>query len=315
MSAQVETMAYAGELPWHGLGVKVSDHLTPKEMLAAAELDWTVEKTPMKYEDTDGENVTVSNKNALVRSSDNSLLDIVGNDWNPVQNSEAFDFFNDYCEAGDMQMHTAGSLREGQMIWALAKTNDSFELFKGDRTDNYLLFSNPHKYGACIDVRMTPVRVVCNNTLTMALGKENIEAVKLSHRRVFDVEMVKSQMGIAREKLDDYKNVVKFIGSKSFNNQSVTNYLNDVFGKVDNGGKVLEFTSRNAKLAYENINTQPGAQYAEGTFWQAFNSVTYMTDHVMGRSNEGRMDAAWYGRFRNLKTKALEKAVEYAEAA
>jgi len=311
MAHMIETMAYAGELPWHGLGVKVDDNLTPKEMLDAAELNWEVEKQDLV---TAG-GIQVPGKKGLVRTSDNTLLDIVGDDWNPVQNEEAFDFFKEYIEAGDMEMHTAGSIRNGQMVWALAKTKDSFELFKGDVTENYLLFSNPHKYGACIDIKMTPIRVVCNNTLTMALDQVSDEAVRLSHRRAFDADMVKEQMGIARHKLDDYKNVVQFIGSKRFNNESITNYFNDVFGKPSETGKVLDFTSRNAKIAYDNLNTQPGANFAEGTFWQAFNTVTFMTDHVMGRSNEGRIDASWYGRFRNVKNRALQKAVEYAEAA
>lgn len=311
MAHMVETMAYAGEVPWHGLGVQVEENLTPQEMLEVAGLNWQVEKQQLFT----SEGIEITGKKGLIRSSDNTVLDVVGDDWNPVQNEEAFEFFKEYVEAGDMEMHTAGSLQNGKMVWALAKTKDSFELFKGDQTDNYLLFSNPHKYGSSIDVRMTPVRVVCNNTLTMSLNEAAIDGVKLSHRKVFNAEMVKQHMGIARTKLDDYKNVVSFIGSKRYNSQTITNYFNEVFGKPSESGKVMEFTSRNAESAYNIINTQPGANFAEGTFWQAFNAVTHMTDHLMGRSNEGRMNAVWYGHHRRLKNKALEKAVEYAEAA
>jgi phage/plasmid-like protein (TIGR03299 family) len=309
MAHNVETMAYAGELPWHGLGVAVDNDLAPQEMLVAAGLDWSVEKQDL----ITASGIVVPGKKGLVRTSDNTLLDVVGTDWNPVQNNEAFDFFNEYVTAGDMEMHTAGSLRNGQITWALAKTKESFELFKGDVTENYLLFTNPHKYGSSIDIRMTPIRVVCNNTLSFALDSLSNDMFRMSHKVRFDADYVKEQMGIAREKLDAYKNVVEFIGSKRFTNESITNYFNDVFGKPS--GQVLEFTSRNAQLAYDTLNTQPGAKYAEGTFWQAFNTVTYLTDHVFGRNHATRLDSAWFGNKKNLKSKALNKAVEYAEAA
>ena len=138
----VETMAYAGELPWHGLGVKVIDDLSPEQMMEKAGVNWSVEKQDLV---TSGGS-TVKTKQALVRSSDGLVLDVVGKGWNPVQNADAFNFFEEYVRAGDMQMHTAGSLNDGKMVWALAKTNESFELFNGDVTENYFLFSNPHEF-------------------------------------------------------------------------------------------------------------------------------------------------------------------------
>jgi len=119
----------------------------------------------------------------LFRSSDGKILSVVSGDWNPVQNHEAFEFFNDFVMAGDMKMHTAGSLREGKNVWALAKVNDDFEILGGDKVEPYLLFSNPHEYGKCIDVRFTAIRVVCNNTLTLALGSTSDLVVRLNHRR------------------------------------------------------------------------------------------------------------------------------------
>src|SRR5210317_1830005 len=102
-------MAYAGDVPWHGLGTKVPADLTPDQMLEAAGLDWTVEKKDLTFE-VDGEQIVAPGKKALVRSSDGALLDVIGDNWNPLQNSEAFEFFNDFVAAGDMEMHTAGSL-------------------------------------------------------------------------------------------------------------------------------------------------------------------------------------------------------------
>ena len=165
MVAAVETMAYAGEVPWHGLGTKVPHDLSTDEMLKQSGLNWSVEKLPTYVNAPSGQEKTGSF--ALVRSSDNKVLaPSVGQNWNPVQNKEAFDFFSEYVEAGDLEMHTAGSLMDGKMVWALAKVKQSFELFKGDEVENYMLFSNPHQFGKSIDIRMTPIRVVCNNTLT-----------------------------------------------------------------------------------------------------------------------------------------------------
>ena len=309
----VETMAYAGELPWHGLGVKVIDDLTPEQMMQKAGVDWSVEKQDLI---TSGGS-TVSNKQALVRSSDGSVLDVVGKGWNPVQNAEAFNFFEEYVRAGDMQMHTAGSLNDGKMVWALAKANESFELFNGDVTENYFLFSNPHEFGKAIDIRMTPIRVVCNNTLTLSLSQSSDAMLKVNHRKEFDVAEVKETLGIAKEKMEQYKSMAEFLGSKRYTSENIVEYFNEVFGSVakEKVDGVTPFTSNNAKNAMEYLDTQPGANFAQGSFWNAFNTVTYMTDHVQGRSNDGRMTSSWYGRNRRVKLKALDKALEYAEAA
>ena len=306
-------MAYVGDVPWHGLGTKVDRELTPDQFQKVAGLDWTVEKQPL----VTATGIPIKNKEALIRSSDNSVLDVVGTGWNPVQNSEAFEFFHDYVMAGDMEMHTAGSLKDGQMVWALAKTKESFELFNGDQTDNYFLFTNPHQFGKSINIRMTPIRVVCNNTLTLSLSQSTDKMVTVNHRKAFDPDMVKEQMGIAKEKMEQYKSMAAFLGGKRATGDNVIQYFNEVFGapaKEKEDG-VLPFTSRNAKIAMENLNTQPGANFAEGSWWQAFNSVTYMTDHLQGREGDSRLQSAWYGRNRKVKLNALDKALEYADAA
>jgi len=303
-------MAYSGDVPWHGLGTKVPADLTPAQMLEAAGLDWTVEKVPA-YAEVAGQKVAVG-KSALVRSMDDRIIDVVSDDWNPVQNQEAFEFFNDFVAAGDMEMHTAGSLKEGQIVWGLAKVKESFELFKGDQIDSYLLFSNFHKYGFSTDVRFTPIRVVCNNTLTLSLNSSVERMAKVSHRKVFDGDGVKEMLGVAKEKLASYKEMASFLGSKRYSDENIVEYFTRVFPVTSDGGK--KEVSKNAALAMDVLDTQPGARYAEGTWWQAFNAVTYVTDHLVGRSADTRLTSAWYGPNKGLKTRALETAVEYAEA-
>jgi phage/plasmid-like protein (TIGR03299 family) len=261
-----------------------------------------------------GKNVAIG-QSALVRSMDNKILDVVSDDWNPVQNEEAFDFFNEFVAAGDMEMHTAGSLRDGQIVWGLAKIKESFELFKGDKIDSYLLFSNFHKYGFSTDVRFTPIRVVCNNTLTLSLNSKVERMVKISHRKQFDPGNVKEMLGIATDKLAKYKDMAQFLGSKKAKDENIVEYFKRVFpvsGTNENKQKEL---SKNAQIALDILHTQPGAEYAEGTWWQPFNAVTYLTDHLAGRTADTRLTSAWYGYHKGVKTKALELAVEMAEAA
>jgi len=311
MAHMVETMAYAGEVPWHGLGVKVPADLTPEQMLEKAGLDWTVDKVDLFY----GENKMVPGKKGLVRSSDGRYLDTIGDDWNPLQNVDAFEFFNDFVMAGDMEMHTAGALENGRRVWALAKVKDTFEVFKEDVIEQYLLFSNPHKYGMSIDVRMTPIRVVCNNTLTFALDMMSDRMVRINHRAEFDADAVKETLGVAKEKLDTYKEAAVFLGSKRYNKENIVEYFSRVFPRTSNKRDDEENVSRNAKQALEIIDTQPGAEFGRGSWWQAFNTVTYMTDHTLGRSQDTRLQSAWFGGNRKKKMDALELALEYAEAA
>jgi len=308
-------MAYAGATPWHGLGVQVPADLTPEQMLEAAGLNWTVDKFPVYTAmGTEADDVIEVDRKALIRSFDRKVLDVVSDDWNPVQNAEAFDFFNEFVMAGDMEMNTAGSLKDGQIVWGLAKVKESFELFKGDRIDSYLLFTNFHKYGCSTDVRFTPIRVVCNNTLTLSLSSAVERMVKISHRRQFDAANVKDMLGIATDKLAKYKEMAQFLGSKKAKHESVVEYFERLFPATEAAKKDKKL-SKNAGIAMDILHTQPGASYAEGSWWQPFNATTYMTDHLMGRSADTRLQSAWYGYNKGLKVKALELAVEYAEAA
>ena len=304
-----DCMAYAGETPWHGLGKQVPADISPNDMLKAAGLDWKVNAIPA-FAEINGKQVDIGHS-ALVRDVDNKILDVITNDWVPNQNEKAFEFFNDFVAAVEMEMHTAGLLKDGQLVWALAKVKDAFELFNGDTVESYLLFTNPHKYGWSIDVRFTPIRVVCNNTLTLSLNTQSSKIVKVSHRREFDGDLVKETLGVAKEKLAKYKEMAAYLGSKRFNDESVVDYFTRVF-PVSGSKKEI---SKNASIALEIMDQQPGAEFAEGSWWQAFNAVTFMTDHMIGRNADNRLTSAWYGANKNLKTKALETAVEFADAA
>lgn len=312
----VANMAYVGEVPWHGLGKRVPGDVSPEQMLKAANLDWTVEKRPMFFSDNNGSPV-MTNAQALVRSTDSKVLTVVTERWNPVQNQEAFEFFNDFVHAGDMEMHTAGSLKGGTIVWGMAQIKESFELFGGDKVEGYLLFTNPHQFGRAIDIRFTPVRVVCNNTLTLAISDDTKNRVTVNHRAVFNGDLVKETLGIAKDKLAYYKEQAQFLGNKKYSKETIVEYFNRVFpsaskDQVTHKDLRTEPVSRQAEDAMTYLHTQPGANFAEGSWWQAFNTVTYMTDHKIGRSADTRITSAWYGQNRIKKEKALDLAIEYA---
>ena len=315
---QIETMAYAGSSPWGDIGTQVSNDLSPQQIMDKAGLNWSVDKV-QTYADYNGEKIPTGME-ALVRSSDNKILTQVGKNWEPCQNETAFEFFNEYCMEGGMDMHTAGSLKGGKMVWALAKINESFDVVKGDQVDSYLLFSNPHEYGKSIDIRFTPIRVTCMNTLAMAIKGSAVNGMKVNHRRAFDPQIVKETMGIAHDKFEKYKEVAQYLSKKRFNAQSLIQYYNEVFPRTYQGKKevnVMDYLdlTTNAQKAFDVLQTQPGAQFGEGSWWQALNSVTYLTDHVMGREADSRMTSAWFGSNQNRKALAVSKAIEFAEAA
>jgi phage/plasmid-like protein (TIGR03299 family) len=314
---QIESSAVAGGCPW-GIGTEVSNDLTPIQMMEKAGLDWSVEKVPT-FAEYKGNKVSTGME-ALVRSSDSKVLTQVGGKWEPCQNETAFEFFNEYCLEGGMEMNSAGSLKGGKMVYALAKINESFDVVGGDQVDSYLLFSNPHEYGKSIDIRFTPIRVTCMNTLAMALKQQSVNSVKVNHRQAFDPDQVKITLGLAHEKFERYKEVAKFLSEKQFSAESLIKFYNEVFPRTYQGKnppKVQGYAdlTTNAKKAHDVLETQPGSEFAKGSWWQALNSVTYLTDHMMGREADSRMTSAWFGANQNRKQLAVSKAIEFAEAA
>jgi len=326
MSHNVETMAYAGELPWHGLGVPVSNDMSAYEMMEAAQLNWTVKKVPLyrefkgnlagAWKDYTKEYRPIDNKMALIREEDNTELDVVGKNWHPVQNQEAFDFFYDWVEEGKMEMHTAGSLSNGKIVWILAKVNETFEVVKDDVVESYMLFTNPHSFGTSLNVRFTPIRVVCNNTLQLALGQHS-NGIRLDHTKKFDPHMVKDALGLATNSMIQYSDQAKHLVNKMSTKESRDEYFSKLFPMTHHEQEVKGYV-RSKKAAYANRlhnNGTPGAGLVKDSWWDTFNTVTYMYDHKLGKSNASRVRSSWYGDASKSKQEALTKALQYADVA
>ena len=326
MSHEVETMAYAYDAnskneahqhPWHIAFTKNSSHpvtpdMSPEDMLKKAGIDWTLDRHS-QFIEIDGKRIPTG-KDVLVRSTDHKIMTHISEDWHEVQNDAFVDFFQEYCAEGSMEMTTMGSLKGGEIVFACARIKDmEFSLARGkDIVQPYFLFSNPHQYGKSLDLRFTATRVVCQNTLSVALrGFDSETAIRVNHRKAFDPDMVKEQLGIARTHMDSYKEAAEFLSKKRFSVENLVNYYKEVF---PSSSKKEDKMSRQAKIAYDVIDTQPGATYEQGSWWQAFNSVTYTVDHLAGRSDDTRAVSALYGNGRVAKARALDIALEYAEA-
>lgn len=167
MSANVETMFYVRTAPWHGLGTRVESALSSEEALVKSGLNWNVVQRPIL---TDTE-IPIEGYRANIRDSDNKVLGVVTDRYKIVQNYEAFAFTDDLLEHG-VRYETAGTLMEGRKTWLLAKLPSEY-IILGDRISPYLVFSNSHDGSGSIKIAMTPIRVVCQNTLNLALSTAN----------------------------------------------------------------------------------------------------------------------------------------------
>ena len=343
MAHEVETTAYAGEVPWHGLGKKVSNKMTPDEMLVASGLDWKVSKRPAftvdkpdcwNLNDPTGEAgfLRCEENYFIVRDKDNKVLSHCGENYIPFQNDEVFDFFKKFTQGGSMFMNTAGSLKQGKDIWGLAKLKDGFKLNNNDEVNGYLLLNNSHQVGKAMTIMFTPIRVVCNNTLTMALNADG-NRFRIPHLQMFDEEIQKSAeeaLGISGYQMKMFQEKSEFLASKKTKHIHLENFIAELFqpnllverGKAkENDLNVLpplrdEFT-HTAELVHDAVETSPGSQLssAKGTWWGAVNAVTYVIDHKKKSMQEvNALHSAWFGSGAAMKRKALDKALEYADA-
>ena len=336
MAHNVETMAWTNEEPWHGLGERVDGNLTPKEMAKAARIDWTVSKRELWMgggEDSDGSLLRVPGNYALVRDTDNRVLSpSVSEGYKPFQNLEVIEFFDKFVKAGDMTMETAGSLRNGQFIWALSKLKSDFELPGGDKVNGYLLLMSPHKVGFGLWIQFTPIRVVCNNTLSLALGfnldsKQGMSVAaqqkgvfRFPHLSEFDGQakrMAEEALGLSTNQMSEFRAAAAVLASAPANEEEIRDYLLDVFGvrrAIEEGVQKRE--PKAITHVMEALEKAPGADLksARGTWWGAVNAVTYAIDHTLGANRDSRMSSAWFGERSTYKRRALSLALEKAGA-
>lgn len=209
MAANVETMFSVRKKPWHGLGTVVAEAPTSEVALGVAGLDWKVEQTPIYTP-----HGKVEGYKANVRSTDGHVLGVVSDRYKIIQNTEAFEFTDELLGEG-VRYETAGALQGGKKIWLLARIPREF-VIAGERISPYLVFSNTHDGSGAVRVAITPVRVVCNNTLNLAL-KTAARSFSMVHtgdikgkvteakQTLFMAERYMDNLGIEFEKLRKQK--------------------------------------------------------------------------------------------------------------
>jgi phage/plasmid-like protein (TIGR03299 family) len=233
-------MMYVGQVPWHGLGTKLHRPATAEEAIRAANLDWEVEKKLLIA--VGGTVMQPTGKYAVVRKDlwdkkrdlfgnpNCPILGIVGEDYTPLQNREAFAFFDSIVGAGAAIYHTAGALGQGERVWILAKLPDAIKVANTDITDKYLLLSNSHDGNSAVQIKFTPIRVVCNNTLTLAL-RQGPPAVWVSHTKDIHkrLELAKRTLGIIHRGYEEIEAAFQNMARVDMDDQRLRRYLKQVF--------------------------------------------------------------------------------------
>jgi phage/plasmid-like protein (TIGR03299 family) len=279
-------------------------------------MDWHIESADVRFVASGGIDSihTFPEQKVLYRSDTKAPLSVVSKRYQVVQPSEILEFYRDLTEAGGFELETAGVLKEGRKLWALAKTGQSVSLKGRDQVKGYLLLATACDGTLASTAQFTSVRVVCNNTLAIALG-DSSGAVKVGHRSQFDAQAVKSQLGIAISSWDAFMGRMKALASCKLTDSAADAYLKRVLTyPAANSEDLSAVSERSLKLVQELYTGKGmGAQLASstGTAWGLLNSVTEFVDHRRrSRSQDHRRDTAWFGQGAALKQKAWDEALK-----
>lgn len=312
----VESMAYAGEKPWHDLGNKLEPHLPIDVWKQQAGMDWKIEESEVRYV-TGSNNVGIikafPEQKVLYRSDSKTPLAVVSKRFKVVQPGEILEFYRDLTAHSGFELETAGVLREGRKFWALARTGQSTALKGRDRVDGYLLLATACDGTLATTAQFTSVRVVCNNTLRIALSGAT-GAIKVPHRSHFDADAVKRQLGITVSSWDGFVARMKALVEYPVDPDTVEGLLRRVLTYQVQDGKatvVNEQALANVRALYEGGGRGATLASSRGTAWGLLNSITeYVDHHRRARSDDHRRDAAWFGQGAQIKHKAWEEVLD-----
>ena len=313
---QVESMAYVGDRPWHGLGNKLTAGQLIEQWRKDAGMDWEIKESAVSFvcgKDGIGSLHEYPEQKVLFRSDTKRPLAVVSKRFQVVQPEEILEFYRGLTEDAGFELETAGVLREGRKFWALARTGQSTMLKGKDQVNGYLLLATACDGSLATTAQFTSVRVVCNNTLQIALG-DNRGAVKVPHRSAFDAEAVKQQLGITVAPWARFVSQMKDLVACPVDPDSVEGLLRRVLVYPGQPGKapvVNEQAVRSVRALYDGGGR--GAQLASsrGTAWGLLNSVTeYVDHHRRARSDDHRREAAWFGQGATFKQRAWDELVQ-----
>lgn len=321
MAHQIETMAFAGLTPWHGLGHKVSPHQPIEVWQRQAGMDWRIEASPVRFIDGSGTFLgsihAFPEQKVLYRSDTKTPLSVVSERYKVVQPEEVLEFYRDLTEHAGYELETAGVLRGGRKFWALARSGLSSSLLGQDPVEGYLLLATSCDGSLATVATPTTVRVVCNNTLTMALNG-NTQGVKVPHSTVFDAARVKRQLGISVSQWDEFMYRMRALAERKVKASEAEVFFRDVICKADEPVRDTRKLPNHRALQrvhelYGGAGRGAELATAKDTAWGLLNAVTEFVDHERrARNSDYRLDSAWFGQGAQLKSEALEAALALA---
>ncbi|WP_421326362.1 DUF932 domain-containing protein [Aeromonas veronii] len=313
MAHLIETMAYTGQTPWHGLGNQLPEKQSLDIWQQAAGMDWTIEQSDVLYNVTsDALNIRpFAMSKVLYRSDTLAPLSVVSKRYNVVQPHEVLHFYQDLVQAGGFELETAGVLKGGRKLWALAKTGQDMKLNGGDTVKSYLLLATSCDGTLCTTAQFTSLRVVCNNTLQMALN-DKADAIKVPHSTKFNPEYVKEVLGLGLANWDLFQRNIHELSHRSVSPAEAILFFSDLINDPtgDDGNIVLSRPTKKLQELYQGAGMGSDLASAKNTAWGMVNAVTeYVDHHRRARSQDNRLDSAWFGQGAQLKYHALEQAL------
>ncbi|KAA0973776.1 DUF932 domain-containing protein [Pseudomonas sp. ANT_J28] len=320
MAHLIEQMAYVGATPWHGLG----NHLSPKQPLEVwqqeAGMNWQIRESPVRFvADSVGHLGTIHSfpeQKVLYRSDTKAPLSVVSQRYQVVQPREVLEFYRDLTECSGYELETAGVLKGGRKLWALARTGQSTAIKGNDVVNGYLLLATSCDGTLATTATPTTIRVVCNNTLTISLSGAT-HAIKVPHSTRFDPQAVKKQLGIAVSQWDEFMYRMRMLAERKVQWNEAMGFLMDVLCDTSPHDPIPDALPNKRAMdkvqsLYEGKGRGSDLESARGTAWGLLNAVTEYVDHERrARNTEYRIDTAWFGQGAAIKQRALNAALQF----
>lgn len=316
-----DSMAYAGDEPWHGLGQKI-DFDSPLEVWAkSAHLDWEVKMSPVQY-DVEGYLQSYKDRSVIYREDNRFPLAVVSSDYKPVQPLQVLEFFRASIEKHNFRIETAGSLKGGRRVWALANTGRELRLNGQDLVKAYLLLATSYDTTLRTTAALTAVRVVCNNTLSVAYNITEKEAqngtpgvVKVHHKSIFDVEAVQSKLGLLDDTWTLFGQRAVELSKRNVTEDEAVKFFINLLHNKKMAEDYSDVPKRTVAALLRIFQSGVGSQTksASGTAWGLVNAATRFYDHErQSRSVDNRLDSAWFGEGALIKQRAWADALALA---
>lgn len=309
-------MAFTGSRDkiWHGLGEELSDGASIEEWQVAAGMEWEVKSSEVTYSIPGDGPLFIpdvrqfQDRRVLYRSDTRSALSVVSSDFKVVQPKEVLEFFRDLVERHDMKLSTAGCLFGGKRFWALAELGKEFEVTSGDVVKGHLLLTTAVDGSLNTTAKFVSERVVCNNTLTIAMGEKNGNLVKVSHRSKWDPDQVKMDLGLIDSSWYEFIANMKKLAETKISVKGAYDFYSDLLFPEEKAMSKLQ-VRKVEKLMELFVNGQ-GAEMSRGSLWGVVNGVTELYTHGSGRRDPShQFTDSYYGNGASVKDLALSKAL------